>query len=296
MTAQFDVSPVPSPAIQATIKLDGPGTLDGETTVTLNSSTVTATITTTGTLDSKVYKVGPSPFYWSWRCSTACGYTSAGQSQHRIYVTWATPNQGTNNELTENRIAWCTTGANNAATALAVADSLWNQTANGNPSPVDDYGDWDPPYWYELERTRGASCDEQAELMRCALRLEGLNGEAYLVLASTDISPCSMAKANWPTNLESDTNCPVHPGSTEYLYFHGNRFEGVCRFADGSGDDGYKWYAIWPKKAASKDCGILCWYGGSYPQFRTIDSPWFECRSQALPAQCSQPGSGCGTE
>jgi len=158
-----------------------------------------------------------------------------------IFITWATPLE----TPTRKRLEW----ACNAAawfpnlptqTEEDVADGVWNALNNdpphepGTPGKPLEQG----ATWKLLDGNVSGECDEQANLMRRAVNILGIDASVQLIRASTDANIFDYEKQYFdieglerPAWLMMDFNT----GSGNDW----NSFEGCCNTAN-------RWYAVWP--------------------------------------------------
>jgi hypothetical protein len=268
MTAKLSVSPVPSPPLQVIIKADGPGNLDGEAAVSLGAAEVTANITTTGALESKVYKLTPLSFNWSMRCCQGCSAASIGSSSHRIYVTYGTPSPA--GDLTETRIDKCVSDAMDATTPIGIADAIHPLSADfdGHPKcPAWNFGVNPavevPTNWYmyspdESQWDVKGSCASYATLNKMMLDLLGVpGGSVVYIYASSD---CIGIEADTDDAWQY-TNFPCEDMGTyaaDLMYCDeygvANNWEGTLKLVDGATT---KYYAGYPGYGGSTPAAIL---------------------------------------
>ena len=202
---------------------------------------------------------------------------------HKIYVTYGTPSGSV---VTEKRISWTCEKADGVVTSEQVADGMHN--AIGDPV--------DPPYepgekptlgsgWTLMSSTTYGWCDQQADLMGLAVKMQGVGAQTRLVRASTN------SGAGNCLDYEDRPQPCGNPDHYDYgaekllLDFYGggtpdnmNQFEGCC---DTSG----YYYAVWPKHKATNDYTMLqalgsagatqhyCWYDDSINWWRPCDRP-----------------------
>jgi hypothetical protein len=166
-------------------------------------------------------------------------YFNVGSSSNKLYVTYGSPVGA----LTQKRIEWCTTKANNLSTPGGIADAIWGAVATGTT-----FGNQNTDGWALLDGGSG-DCDNQARLMSYVVKLLGISpANVRLVYASTN------AGAGNCLSLESR----VVGSQTHYLImdfdtgsgYGWNAYEGSCETAGA-------YYAITPKKKADNDYEML---------------------------------------
>ncbi len=197
---------------------------------------------------------------------------------HKIYVTYGTPSGST---VTERRIEKTCEWADTATGEEEVADGIHDNLGNADPPYEPSEKPSEGSGWTLLEGNAYGECDEQADLMRYAVLMQGVT-PAYLrfVRASTN--------AGAGNCLDYETRvCSLHGQEWLLLDFGGagyhgdmNQFEGCCETAN-------HYYAVWPKEKSQDDYTMLQTLGSSgttqhWCYFEPVFN-WF------MP--CNQPGA-----
>jgi hypothetical protein len=184
-------------------------------------------------------------------------FTAGTSGTHKIYVTYGTPTAPTGIAITEKRLSTTCQWANEKTDPDKVADGIHSKL-----------GDVDPPYeplekptlgigWTLMDGTTYGECDEQADLMRLACLIQGVNpATLQLVRASTNAGAGKCL--DFEDRLPNCSN-PSHGNEKLLLDFGSwdmNAFEGCC-------DTAGAYYAVWPMRKATNDYTMLQGLGGT---------------------------------